>query len=67
MECIYDFMDKEVSKKSENFANGRLVRNLYENMTMSHARRVVILPSPSREELSLFIISDFEKAIGNIR
>ena len=64
-ESVYNFMDKEVSKKSENFANGRLVRNLYEDMTMNHARRVVVLPSQSREKLSLFTQSDFEKIHHN--
>ena len=29
-----------VAHKGEEFANGRLVRNLYEDMVMNHARRV---------------------------
>lgn len=58
-ESISRFMVEEVSNKTENFANGRLVRNLYEQMTMNHARRVVSMPTPNREVLSLFTQSDF--------
>lgn len=40
-----------VAHKGEEFANGRLVRNLYEDMVMNHARRVNGIDKPSREDL----------------
>ena len=61
-ERVYNYLAKQVSNKSANFANGRLVRNLYDNVTMSHARRVVKIDNPSREDLSLIVCSDFDKA-----
>ena len=43
-----------------NFANGRLVRNLYDTVTMNQARRVVKIANPSREDLSLLTYADVE-------
>ena len=38
--------------REKEFANGRLVRNLYEDMVMNHARRCKQeLTKPSREDL----------------
>lgn len=59
-DCVYNFMAKQVANKSDDFANGRLVRNLYDDVTMNHAKRVVKINCPSREDLSLITCSDFE-------
>ena len=40
-----------VNNKSNEFANGRLVRNLYEDIVMNHARRVNQIESPDRKDL----------------
>lgn len=40
-----------VDNKGDQFANGRLVRNLYEDLVMNHARRVNKLQEPSRQAL----------------
>ena len=40
-----------VASREENFANGRLVRNIYDDMIMNQARRVAQNEQPSREEL----------------
>ena len=53
-------LEKCVSTKNQNFANGRLVRNMYECLIMKHARRVSSMQKPSREELSTLITEDFE-------
>ena len=60
-DCIYAYLVQQITDKSENFANGRLVRNLYDDVTMNHARRVVKISNPSRKDLSLITYSDFEK------
>lgn len=57
-ECIYSILLKQVSGKNDNFANGRLVRNIYDDVTMSHARRVIKISTPSRKDLSLIINDD---------
>ena len=38
---LTNYFKREIDKKDENFANGRLVRNVYDNLVMNHARRVV--------------------------
>lgn len=40
-----------VDNKGDQFANGRLVRNLYEDLVMNHARRVNKLQEPNRQAL----------------
>lgn len=49
-----------ISEKDENFANGRLVRNIYDDMVMNHARRVINIENISRDDLSLIVAHDFE-------
>ncbi|OHW62289.1 stage V sporulation protein K [Andreesenia angusta] len=52
-------LEEKVSDKNENFANGRMVRNIYDDLVMNHARRVVSIDNPSYEILSLIIDEDF--------
>ena len=49
----------KVAHKDEHFANGRLVRNIFDDLIMNHARRVVSLPNPGCKELSTIISSDY--------
>ena len=51
---ILEILDKNKDKnENENFANGRLMRNMYDDIVMNHAKRVVDIPYISKEELSL--------------
>lgn len=52
-------MENQVSYKDENFANGRMVRNIYDDLVMNHARRVVYIDDASCEDLSLITDKDF--------
>lgn len=56
---IYSFLQECVSEKSENFANGRLVRNLYDDLIMNHARRVINIENASKDDLSIITERDF--------
>lgn len=56
---VKDFFENETSKKNENFANGRLVRNIYDDLVMNHARRVINIANVSRDDLSVITASDF--------
>lgn len=47
-------------QKDDNFANGRLVRNLHDDLVMNHAKRVVNIANPSREDLSVITGEDFD-------
>ena len=57
---VLNILLEQVKNKKENFANGRLVRNIYDDVTMNHARRVVKMNTPNREDLSLITCDDFE-------
>lgn len=54
------YLEESVTKKDENFANGRMVRNLYDDLVMNHARRVATMESPTREDLSTIVNEDFK-------
>ena len=58
-QLILEFLTEQVETKNENFSNGRLVRNIYDNLVMNHARRVVAYEHPNQQELSLIITDDF--------
>lgn len=62
-QLIKTYFDREISKKNEYFANGRLARNVYDDLVMAHAKRVISKSNPSIEELSLLIESDFSYKI----
>lgn len=55
---VHAYFEKQISIKDRNFANGRLVRNLYDDFVMNHARRVVNLVNPSRDDLSIIKVVD---------
>lgn len=58
---IKQIIDKSVEVKEKQFANGRFIRNLFEDMVMNHARRVALLQSPSLEDLKDIIICDISE------
>lgn len=58
-EKIHLYFEQQISEKDENFANGRLVRNLYDDLVMNHARRVINIDNPGTVELSKIIAEDF--------
>lgn len=47
-----------VEKNDKQFGNGRFIRNLYEEMVMNHAKRVVLIDNPTKEQLQKFICND---------
>src|SRR5699024_2392465 len=53
------YFQQHIEKKDESFANGRLARNLYDDLVMNHARRMIKLSNPTKEELSTIIAEDF--------
>lgn len=61
-EKIHLYFEQQTTAKDENFANGRLVRNLYDDLVMNHARRVINTKNPEREELSIIKAADFTLA-----
>ena len=49
----------EITKKEDNFANGRLARNIYDDLVLNHVRRVIKMANPSDEDLVLLLSTDF--------
>lgn len=57
---IRAYLEGSVNNKDGNFANGRLVRNLYDDLVMNHARRVINIENPTKEDLSTITVDDFK-------
>lgn len=57
---ISNYLKEKVAEKDENFANGRMVRNIYDDLIMNHARRVVNISNITRDDLSLITEADFD-------
>ena len=58
-EKIHLYFKQQTETRDENFGNGRLVRNLYDDLVMNHARRVVNVTNPGSAELSTIKAEDF--------
>ena len=58
---ILNYLKKAIESHDNNFANGRLARNIFEKMTMNHARRIADKKDATREELSTILSSDFSE------
>ena len=57
-EKIHLYFEKQITLKDKNFANGRLVRNLYDDLVMNHARRVIKIKNPGSLDLSMIKTED---------
>jgi hypothetical protein len=54
-------------EKSENFANAREVRNLFEEIITNQARRVILMENPTNEEMMEITMDDLtEKKFDEI-
>lgn len=62
-EKIRLYFEQQISSKNENFANARLVRNLYDDLVMNHARRVINVDNPESVILSTIKAEDFTFAL----
>lgn len=58
-EKLKEYFVVEITKKEDNFANGRLARNIYDDLVLNHARRVIKMANPSDEDLVLLLSTDF--------
>lgn len=61
-QLIRSTLDEQVRSKGNNFANGRLVRNLYDDLVMNHAKRIFASGDSmtDRQMLSLITVDDFK-------
>lgn len=58
-EKVHQFFLTQISENSKNFSNGRLVRNLYDNLVMQQALRIANMNLPSVQDLKTFKLEDF--------
>ena len=56
---IKEHMENEINKNDQNFSNARLARNIFDDLVMNHAKRVVNIDCPSKETLSTIRCEDF--------
>lgn len=52
-----------VANKDKQFANGRLVRNIYDDLVMNHARRVVNIKAPDHQTLMEITEADVSELV----
>lgn len=57
-QIIKEYLITATTKKSENFANGRMIRNLYDDLIVNHARRVIQIENPKHDDLSTILAED---------
>ena len=51
IEPVKKIIETSVNKKQENFANGRYVRNVFEELVMIQARRVAKMSDAKKDDL----------------
>jgi len=59
---LREHMVSSIETKDRNFANGRMVRNLLENVITAHSNRLADQVDPSDVELRTFVMSDLNAA-----
>lgn len=62
LQIIRQYLNEQISSKDENFSNGRFVRNLYDNLIMNQAKRIVKIENLSLETLMGLSSDDFMKS-----
>lgn len=57
-QLLQSMFEQDVEKQKDNFANGRYVRNIYENIVMNHAKRLNQFSVYNDENLRLITLED---------
>lgn len=59
---LCSYLEEQVEAKGDNFANGRMVRNIYDDLAMNHARRIFSMDykTDDRQVLTTIIAEDFK-------
>ena len=55
---IAEMFEEQIANKSEGFSNGRFVRNIFDDLVMIQARRVMNIQSPTIQELKDISLED---------
>ena len=60
-DSLREIMSEALANNEGDFANGRYVRNTFEEMIINQSHRLSATPSPSKEDLELFTDTDLPK------
>ena len=60
IEKVKTYFDEMLISEKDNFANGRLARNLFDDLVINHAIRVVNIKNSSKDILKKFVLADFK-------
>jgi len=64
-ECLQNALLDLAEHKGEQFANGRLVRNIFDDLVMNHARRVAKIENASKHQLMEITMDDIPTSLLN--
>lgn len=65
-EKIHLYFEQQTLSKDEFFSNGRLVRNIYDDLVMNHIVRVINATNPGSEKLSTIQAVDFAFMVDEV-
>lgn len=57
---LKEYLGEKMANKDEYFANGRLARNIYDDLVMAHAKRIIVKEGLADMELALLLPEDFD-------
>ncbi len=60
---LWDYFYQLYKNKDESFANGRLVRNIFEKIIVHQTNRVVTLINPSQEDIMSITLDDVKNSL----
>lgn len=65
-DLLKEVLHDESNNKGNQFANGRYIRNLYDNCIMNQARRVSEIENPNKEDLIRITKEDVNEMENNL-
>ena len=62
--AIIEYFKNEIDKKTDNFSNGRLARNLFEKVKFEQATRII---NEKSKDLDMIKIEDINNVVNKIK
>lgn len=63
-DILREIMSEALANDKGNFANGRYVRNTFEEMILNQSHRLAVMQRPSKDDLELFTDADLPKHLS---
>ena len=55
---LKQYFIESIEKGNDQFANGRFVRNVFDDLVMNQARRIINIEKPNISDLQIIVDSD---------